>query len=263
MNRIVLITVTSSGIGNVTAKLFKEKGDVVYGLSRRVVGEDFNEISCDITSKEDVKRVVDEIIKKEGRIDVLINNAGMGISGPVETTRTEDAKKLFDVNFFGTLNVINCVLPYMREARGGRIINISSVASPIPIPFQAFYSASKAAIDSLTFALRAEVADFGVKVSSVLPGDTKTGFTSNREKQDVDSSGEYSEKMQRSVSQMEKDEQNGMDAKSVAKLVYKVSKKKNPPVHATVGFQYKLFVFLTKLLPKRLVNRIIKGMYAK
>lgn len=263
MSRVVVITGASSGIGKTTAEFFVSKGDIVYGLSRRVLGDAFNELKCDITNTEDVKVCINKIIEKEGRIDILINNAGMGISGPVETTNTEDAKKLFDVNFFGTVNVINEVLPYMRKERKGRIINISSVASPIPIPFQTFYSASKAAIDSLTFALRAEVSDFNIKVSSVLPGDTKTGFTASREKQDLNAAGEYAEKMQRSISQMEKDEQNGMDSTNVAKLVYKVSKKKNPPVHVTVGFQYKLLVLLAKILPKRLVNRIVKGIYAK
>ena len=248
---------------NFTAKLFLEKGDIVYGLSRRVVGESFNEIQCDITSEEEVKSCISNIIEKEGKIDVLVNNAGMGISGPVETTKIYDVKKLFNVNFFGALNVINATLPFMREKRQGRIINISSVASPISIPFQAFYSASKAAIDSLTFALRAEVSDFNIKVSSVLPGDTKTGFTASREKQNIDNAGEYAEKMQRSVAQMEKDEQNGMNALSVAKLVYKVSVKKRPPVHTVVGVQYKILVFLSRILPKSFVNRIIKGMYAK
>ena len=164
MSRIVVITGASSGIGNSTAEYFLSKGDVVYGLSRRILGKSFAELRCDITNEEEVLDCVKQIINKEGRIDVLINNAGMGISGPVETTKLQDAKKIFDVNFFGCINVINAVLPYMRKEKRGTIINISSVASPISIPFQSFYSASKAAVDSLTFALRAEVADFNIKV---------------------------------------------------------------------------------------------------
>lgn len=263
MSRVVVITGASSGIGFTTANLFRSKGDVVYGLSRRQINAEFNEIKCDITNELDVKFCIEKIIEKEGRIDVVVNNAGMGISGPVETTKLEDTKKLFDVNFFGSLNVINASLPYMRQARSGKIINVSSVASPLSIPFQAFYSASKAAIDSLTFALRAEVSDFNVKVCSVLPGDTKTSFTLNREKQDFENAGEYAEKMQRSVNQMEKDEQGGMSSDCVAKLVYKLSNKKNPPVHVVVGFKYKFLVLLSRFLPKKLVNSVIKGMYAK
>lgn len=263
MSRVVVITGASSGIGLTTANFFHSKGDVVYGLSRRQLNAEFNEIKCDITNENEVKLCVEKIIEQEGKIDVVVNNAGMGISGPVETTKIDDARKLFEVNFFGSLNVINAILPYMRKARSGKIINISSVASPLSIPFQSFYSASKAAIDSLTFALRAEVIDFNIKVCSVLPGDTKTSFTQNREKQNFENAGEYAEKMQRSVSQMEKDEQGGMNSICVAKLVYKLSNKKNPPVHAVVGFKYKLLVLLSRFLPKRLVNSVIKGMYAK
>ncbi len=263
MNKVVVITGTSSGIGKETAKLFESKGDIVYGLSRRTTGETFNELICDITNLDSIKLAIDKVIEEQGRIDVLVNNAGMGISGPVETTKVEEAKRLFNVNFFGTLSMIQQVLPYMRKKHSGMIINISSVASPIAIPFQSFYSASKAAVDSLTFALRAEVSDFGIKVANVLPGDTKTGFTASREKQNDEEAKDYATKMARSVSQMEKDEQNGMNALKVAEVIYKVSGRKNPPIYTTVGFQYKVLVCLSKILPKKLVNKIIKGMYAK
>lgn len=122
------------------------------------------------------------MISEQGRIDILINNAGFGISGAVEFTQTEEAMRLFDVNFFGMVRMTEKVIPYMRENGGGRIVNISSVAAVVPIPFQTYYSASKAAISSYSMALANEVGRFGIRVSAIMPGDISTGFTDARKK---------------------------------------------------------------------------------
>lgn len=256
--RIVVITGATAGIGKATAELFKKNGDKVYCLARRT-SDEFDSISVDVTDRAAVGNAIKEIIEKENRIDVLVNNAGFGISGAIENTDTETAKRLFDVNFFGVLNTVQSVLPYMRGQKNGTIINISSVAAPLSIPFQAFYSASKAAVSSFTEALRIEVAPYGVKVTSVLPGDVKTDFTAKREKNT--GASVYDDRIARSVAVMERDEQNGYPPIVIAKAVYKLSKKKNPPVQVVGGKKYALFVMAAKLLPKRLINFAVGKLY--
>ncbi|MCQ2602295.1 MAG: SDR family oxidoreductase [Clostridia bacterium] len=260
MARIIVITGASAGIGKATAELFKQKGDKVYCLQRRKV-DGFESMSVDVTDRNAVFSAMEDIYKKEGRIDVLVNNAGFGISGAIEDTTEESAKRLFDVNFFGTVNASQAVLKYMRENGGGTIINISSVAAPLSIPFQAFYSASKAAVSSYTEALRLEVKPQNIKVTSVLPGDVKTDFTAKREKNVVDSAV-YGERIQKSVAVMEHDEQNGYPPIVIAKAVYSLSKKKNPPVQKVGGKKYAMFVILAKFLPKNLVNAVVGKLYA-
>ncbi|MCQ2409739.1 MAG: SDR family oxidoreductase [Clostridia bacterium] len=259
MGRIVVITGGSAGIGKATAEYFREKGDTVYCLQRRTV-EGFNSITLDVTKAEDAKAVIKSIIDKEGRIDVLVNNAGFGISGAIEDTSEEAMKRLFDVNFFGVVNLSQAVIPYMREKGGGTIINISSAAAPIAIPFQAFYSASKAAVSSFTEALRNEVAPFNIKVTSILPGDVKTDFTDKREKNKSDSPI-YGDRINKAVAAMEHDERNGYSPMIIAKLAYSLSKKKNPPVQKVGGFSYAALIVLAKFMPKRFVIYVTGKMY--
>ncbi len=261
MNKVVIITGGSSGIGYATAN-YLAKNYIVYEFSRKGVSRDGVEhVFCDITNEEDCRNAVNYVIEKSGRIDIVINNAGFGISGAIEYTETRDAKKLFDVNFFGTHNVIKETLKYLKESKG-RIINVSSVGGVLYLPFQAFYSASKSATNALTLALRNEVKNYGVSVCAVMPGDVKTGFTKAREKSDVGNS-EYQGRIERSVSLMEKDEQNGMTPEYIAKKIGKVVKKKRVKPLYTLGGKYKIFVVLSKILPIKLVNWIVYLIYAK
>ncbi len=257
--RIVIITGASAGIGNATAKYFQDKGDKVYSFARRKA-EGFESVEVDVTDKTAVQNAVDFVVQKEGRIDVVVNNAGFGISGSIEDTSEENMKRLFDVNFFGATYVMQAVIPQMRKQGGGTIINVSSVAAPLSIPFQGFYSASKSALSSLTEALRIEVAPFGIKVTSVLPGDVKTDFTAVRKK-NADDNAVYGERISRSVAQMERDEQNGMSPVVIAKAIYSLSKKKNPPVYKVGGKKYALFVMLAKFLPKRVAGFALSKLY--
>ncbi len=258
-NKVVLITGVSSGIGLELAKLFIKNNYIVYGVSRKTFDmEKLNHICCDVSNYENCKNTIDTIIKKEGKIDILINNAGMGISGSIENTSESDAKKIFDINFFGCFYMCKFVLPYIKETKG-RIVNVSSVASKFFIPFQGFYSATKASIDAISSAMRAETRPFGIKIINVLPGDTKTSFTKNRVKQ---FDGDYNERYIKSITKMEKDEQNGMTSSFVAKKIYKISTKKHPPSTQVIGIQYKLLLFLGKILPTKLIEFIISKMYA-
>ena len=261
--KIAVLTGGTSGIGMQTALALKSAGYTVYELSRRAQGvEGLNHLVADVTDEAAVKKAVDEIVAREGKIDVLVNNAGFGISGAVEFTKTEDAKRLFDTNFFGMVNMNRAVVPVMREAGQGRIVNISSVAGQIPIPFQTYYSAAKAATNSYTMALANELRPYGVTVCAVQPGDIKTGFTKAREKT-VDGDDVYGGRIGCSVSRMEHDEQTGMDPAVAGKFIANVAmKKKVSPIY-TIGASYSFLTFLTRLMSWKTMNKIIGAIYAK
>lgn len=259
--KVVVITGASSGIGLETAKLFSKNGFRVYALSRRGgTDSEIINLKCDVTNENQVKETFAEIYEKEGRIDILVNNAGFGISGAIEFTDEAQAKKQFDVNFFGTFNCSKAVTEYMRKNGGGRIINISSMAAPLAIPFQAFYSASKAAVNSFTLALANEVKPFGISVCALMPGDVKTGFTAVREKETAGESV-YGDTIRKSIATMEHDEQNGMSAADIAKAVLRLAKKKKPKPISTTGAQYKLIAGLAKIVPASVANKIVSKIY--
>lgn len=264
MSGVAVVTGGSSGIGRCTALALKDLGYTVYEFSRREKGfDDVAHICCDVTKEDAVNAAVKEVLDREGTIDVVVNAAGFGISGAVEFTQTADAKRLFDADFFGTVNVNRAVLPHMRGKHSGRIVNISSVAAPIAIPFQTYYSAAKSAINAYTMALANEVRPYGVTVCAVQPGDIATGFTAAREKS-IDGDAEYGGRIERSVATMERDEQNGMKPEVAGRFIARVAKKKKSrkPLY-TIGAQYKLFCFLAKVLPAQLLNWLVGLIYAK
>ena len=253
---VLVITGGSSGIGKATAQLFASKGWMVYELSRhqRELTAGVVHFDCDVTDEANCRSAIDAIYTKEGRLDVLISNAGFGISGPVEFTETDEAKRLFDVNFFGALNITKAVLPYMRSQCAGRILYTSSVAAPLSVPYQSFYSASKAALNAMALALQNEVRPFGIRIGCLLPGDVRTGFTDAREKSTRGS--EVYTRAEKAVSAMEKDERGGMAPEQMARLFYRMATRRYLPVYTVGGGLYKVFCFLDKLLPKTLTNKI-------
>ena len=180
---IAIVTGASSGIGYEVSAQLLAAGYTVYGISRREKApEGVTALCADVSDEAAVRACVDEVARREGRIDLLCANAGMGISGPVEFASPEATRKIMNVNFFGQVYAAQAVLPYMRAQESGTIVFTSSVAAPIAIPYQAFYSASKSAINSIALALRNEVREYGIRVSVVMPGDSSTGFTDAREK---------------------------------------------------------------------------------
>ncbi|MBO4847622.1 MAG: SDR family oxidoreductase [Clostridia bacterium] len=259
--RVTVITGATSGIGLAMAEEFSKRGDKVWAAARRQapLPEGVEFISVDVTDEAAVKAAVEEIVRREGRIDLLINNAGFGISGAVEFTELEDAKRQFDVNFFGMVNFTKAVLPHMRGAGKGTILNTSSVAAVTPIPYQTYYSASKAAINAYTMALANEVRGFGVRVTALMPGDVRTGFTAARAKSMA--GAEVYPSLVKSVSTMEHDEQNGMSPAVLARRAYRITAKKRPKPLYSCGFVYCLLSTLAKLLPSRLVNWILSKLY--
>ena len=256
--KVVIITGASSGIGKATCDYLREKGYVVYNISRRESNDDFS-YSADVHDYKKIKQIFDNIYSKEGRVDILINNAGFGIAGAIENAKLENIDKLFETNLSSVVALSSMVIPYLKETKG-RIINISSVAAVIPLPFQACYSAAKAGVLNFSKSLNMELKPLGVRVTAVLPGDTKTNFTSARVV-DTKDDKTYSSRDINSIEKMAKDEQKGKDPISVAKVIYKVLRKKNPPTMKTVGFGYKTLVFLIKHLPDGLVNFIVKKLY--
>jgi len=201
---VVLITGASSGIGKAAAEYLMKNGYKVYGTSRKEQADCTYEgssggfikmLKLDVCSEESIEKAVNCIMKEEGRINILINCAGFGIAGSVEDTSIDEAYKQFDTNFFGVLRMCRSILPIMRAQKKGLIINVSSIAGLISIPYQSMYSASKFAIEAATEALRCEVKPFGINVSLVEPGDTKTGFTCKREFTQGSKNSVYEEKL--------------------------------------------------------------------
>ena len=263
--KTAFVTGSSSGIGKALCSILLREGYIVYGMSRRGSSDgviDIIDIIGDVSSYEAVKTAAERIINEQQKIDLLVSNAGYGISGSAEYTKPEDAYAQFDVNFFGFYHCIKAVLPHMRAQGGGRIIAVSSAAAEFSIPFQSFYSASKAALSSFCSALDSEIREFGIRAVSVMPGDVKTPFTQAREKNTADQTV-YSENERISVGLMEKDEENGMSCEYAAERIYRIIKKKNPAPAYTVGFKYKLFMAAGKILPARTADWLIRKIYLK
>ena len=250
MGKVVLITGGSSGIGKNAALALVKAGCTVYEMSRKdSVGlEGVRHIRGDVTDETQAAAAVREVVEREGRLDVLINNAGFGISGAVEFTPPSEAMN-------------KAALPVMREQGGGRIVCMSSVAAPIAIPFQAYYSASKAAVRTYCLALHEEVRPYGVEICVIMPGDIATGFTAARAKS-AEGDDVYGGRISRSVAVMEHDEQTGMTAEFAGRFVAKIATKKGHKPVVTMGGKYKVFVFFTRLMSTRLMTFLVGKIYA-
>ena len=259
---VAIVTGGSSGIGLAAARALRDQGLTVYILSRRPFAEKgLHHICCDVADERQCAEAFASVLHKAGDVDILVNCAGFGISGAVEFTELAEAKKQMEVNFFGCVNMTKAALPYLRERGNGHIVNISSVAAPAAIPFQAYYSATKAAINAWTAALANELRPYGVTVTAVQPGDIKTGFTAAREKS-VAGDEAYGGRISKSVAKMERDEQNGMDPAKAGAYIARIALKQHPKPVYTIGFGYKAICVLLKLLPSRLANWAIGKLYA-
>lgn len=271
MQKVILITGASSGLGKTTADHLIKKGHIVFGTSRKATfpknvditnkSSSVIMIPLDITNQGSIADAIRFIQKRAGHIDVLINNAGWGVSGPVEETSIEQAKSLFETNFFGSLRVTQQIIPYMREHNSGLIINISSIGGVVGLPFQGLYSATKFAIEGITESLRMEVDQFGINVVLVEPGDFKTDFTKNRKKI-ISSSSAYTEAEKRTTEIFEHDEKNGTDPHTIAYLIEKIVAKKHPKLRYRVGsFSQKMIASLKGTLSDRIVQWILMRYY--
>ncbi len=263
MEKIAVVTGASSGIGRATAKRFAAAGYTVYNLSRHPDPDGaFRHIPTDVSDGDAVAAAFTRIDREVGRIDVLVNNAGFGISGAAEFTGISEAERLFAVNFFGGLRCAQAAAPIFRRQGGGRIVNVSSVAALFAIPFQSFYSASKSAVNALSLAMDNELKPFGVRVLAVMPGDVRTQFTETRHKS-MEGEALYGGSIGRSVAVMERDERSGMTPEKVAEAVFRAATQRHPKPLRTVGGLYKFFSLLFKVLPTRVINWLVGKLYIK
>lgn len=261
---IILITGASSGIGYETAEKLAKEGHKVYGAARRMdkldslKGVGVVPIYLDITNQESCTKVVDTIIKHEGRIDVLVNNAGYGSYGAVEDVSLDEAQRQFDVNLFGVARLTKLVLPYMRKQKFGRIINVSSMGGRVTTYFGAWYHATKYALEAFSDALRMETKPFGIEVSLIEPGGIKTewGFIAADHLADSAKGGAYELAAEKASSGMKKQYSGNMmsNPKIISKAISKAVNSRKPRPRYLIGFGAKPIVFLHTILPTRLFD---------
>ena len=266
MAKVVLITGISSGFGKATAGILAAKGYSVYGISRKLTDNLSNNIKllqADVTDRVSVQRAVSIVVKNEGRIDVLINNAGMGFSCSVEDSSPENIDLLMNINFTGYVNMIQAVLPAMRKQSRATIMNISSIGGVMGLPYQGFYSASKFAVEGLSEALRMELKPFNIKVIVIRPGDFRTNFTAKRKPvKSIVSGNAYESQSIKTLSIIENDENKGLPPDFLARKIAGILEKKSPCNQYIVAtLEQKFAVLLKKILPVSLFSNILSSHY--
>ena len=258
-NAVALVTGASSGIGLVTAKALVKAGYRVFGTSRKPVADSHGimMLLCDVTDDGSVQALINEIIERTGRIDLVVNNAGIGLLGGAEESSIAQAQRLFDVNVFGVARVVNAVLPVMRKQKGGRIINMSSILGLIPSPYNAFYASTKHAVEGYSESLDHEVRGFGIRVVLVQPGVTRTSFEENLTRADQPLSVYQSERV-RTENLMRTWVAKGDDPQVVADTVVKAATAKKPRLRYSAGKQSGQVRSLRRFMPERLVDGILR-----
>ena len=265
MKKVILISGISSGFGLETAKALAAKGYIVYGTVRRdtveIPGVHYLN-GVDVRNEESVRSAVSQVITEQGRIDVLLNNAGMGIGGPIELTSTEDIRLQMDTNFMGLTHFVRSVLPEMRKLRKGTIIAISSIGGLMGLPFQGFYSASKFAIEGFIQALRIETREFGIHCTVIEPGDFSTGFTANRLKGLSEKAFETYPHFKASMEGIERDEKGGLKPEKLASVICSIVECRKPRCSYVVASPVqRLAVFLNRFLPERFFSWMLGKFY--
>ena len=262
--KVVLITGATSGIGKETALLLAAKGYLVYGTARNINDKNlpFRLLPMDVRNETSIKEAVQQILSEAGRIDILINNAGVGITGAVEELSAEQLHNVFATNLYGAIAVIQQVLPTMRTQKSGRIINIASIAGYMGLPFRGAYSASKGALLLMTEALRMEVKAFGIEVCTISPGDYATDIASRRYHTPVNESSPYAEVYAKQLRLMNEHVDSGGDPKEMAEKILKVIQTKHPKVHYKQGsFLQKFSIVLKRLLPSKRYEQMLMKHY--
>jgi len=265
MSKVVLITGGSSGIGKSVGEFLKGKGFTVYGTSRNPQNypdSQFPIVALDVIDNKSILNCIEEVISNEGKIDVLINNAGAGITGPIEEIPEAEIKRNFDTNFFGPINVIKAVLPKMRTQNSGLIINVTSIAGYMGLPYRGVYSASKGALELITEAFRMEIKGFNINMTNVAPGDFATNIAAGRYHAPVNSSSPYKESYGNTLKLMDEHVHSGQDPLLMAKAIFKVINSKSPKVHYKVGeFMQKFSIVLKRVLPDKVYEKLLMNHY--
>lgn len=265
MNKVVLITGASSGIGKSIADFLHQKGFIVYGTSRnpeRAQAAAFPLLAMDVRKAQTIESAVAKIIADCGRIDVLINNAGVGITGPLEELPLEEIRNNFETNLFGPIQVIKAVLPQLRSQQGGLIINITSIAGYMGLPYRSVYSASKGALELITEALRMEVKSFGIAVTNIAPGDFATNIAAGRFHAPLLQASPYEKSYGDNLRTMNQHVDSGSNPLEMAQAVYKVIQESNPKIHYKVGAFMQVFsILLKRMLPDKLYEKMLMRHY--
>jgi len=265
MQKVVLITGGSSGIGKSIGEFLASKNYIVYGTSRNpdnYPDSKLKLVALDVKDTHTIKSAISMVIKAEGKLDVLINNAGVGITGPLEEIPEDQVLHNFETNCFGPMRVINSVLPQMREQKSGLIINITSIAGYMGLPYRGVYSASKGALELLTEAYRMEIKDFNIKMTNIAPGDFATNIAAGRYHAPVLKGSPYEKAYGSVLNAVDEDVNNSSDPIEVAKKVLQVIETKQPKIHYKVGaFMQKFSIVLKFLLPDKMYEKLLLNHY--
>lgn len=264
--KVVLITGGSSGIGKAIGSYLLSNGFSVYGTTRNLENhqdfDSFELVQLDVRQPSSIQQAIEKIIAKEGRLDVLVNNAGIGITGPIEETPHQEILNSFDTNFHGPLHMMKAVLPQMRSQKSGLIINITSIAGYMGLPYRGVYSASKGALSLVTEAMRMELKEFGIQMTTLAPGDFATNIAAGRYHAPIDQSSPYRKPYAKTLQMINDDVNNAGDPIAVAHQVLKIIKTDTPKVHYKVGaFMQKFSLVLKRVLPDKLYEKLLINHY--
>lgn len=266
--KVVLVTGASSGIGRACAEFLADHGYDTYAASRSLSPGDSGggnspaSLRMDVDDDASVQDGIETVLESSGRLDVVVNCAGFGIGGSIEDTSIDDARRQFETNFFGTLRVCRAALPTLRAQRSGRIVNVSSIAGRIAVPFQGLYTATKYAIEGLTEALRMEVKPLGIHVSLIEPGDFRTGFTDNRQCVEGVETGAYAGRASKAMKRAAADEMGGADPDRIARLLARILRSRRPKLRYTTGpLSQRLSAIAKPFLPAGFVEREVMKHY--
>lgn len=261
--KVILITGASSGIGRSMAEYLTEQGHNVYGTSRsRPEGATFKWVCLDVTSEESVHQAVQKVLAEAGTIDVLINNAGLGLAGPLEETSDELICKAFNTNVMGMLRLCRATIPIFRKQRRGLIINISSIAATTGLPFRGIYGATKASLQILTESLSMELKDFNIQVCSVMSGDIATNINQNRLIVDLAPDSVYAHNFPKVHQQINEEVSSAAHPITIAKAVARIIDSPRPKLHYVVGpFVQKSSIWIRRLVPQRFFERMMMWFY--
>ena len=264
--KVVLITGGSSGIGKSIGVYLKSNGYKVYGTTRNTAKyPDFKELELlelDVQKEDTITAAINKLISLEGRIDILVNNAGVGITGPIEETPNDEIVKAFDTNLYGPIRMMKAVLPQMRNQKSGLIINITSIAGYMGLPYRGIYSASKGALELITEAMRMEIKDFGIQMTNIAPGDFATNIASGRYHAPILKNSPYSIPYGATLNAINDGVNDGGDPKQVAEMVLKIIQTNKPKIHYKVGdFMQKFSLTLKKILPDIVYEKLLLKHY--
>ncbi len=258
--QVVLVTGGSAGLGKAICNQLHSEGFLVYGTSRNPSNYQtaYPLLQMDVTHTESVNSAIRELVKKEGRIDVLINNAGIGIAGPTEQLSLENIERAYQTNVYGPIRTIQAVLPQMRQQNGGKIINISTIGSVVGLPFRSIYCATKASLDMITEALRMEIKPFGIQATCIRAGDIRTNIGAARIMEYKPEDPAYKQTYETVAEGIDADVDHGTSPEKMAQYIIRIMKKNSlKRVYSAGKPLQRLSIPLKSILPGKVFERII------